>query len=155
MDTEKQRQRRRDDAENGNARSEQLNTCGAYRVTNQQSLACLSGSECGRPGWFLDMNMFDEPSVKISLHCVRAMRWVLFRVNFRPMQEIKAKYGGGRIFDTGPFLARLRYTISHQGLLQPLQVMAMQKRKNPSTQHGLVHSSKSGTNAWNKVRRLQ
>jgi len=50
MDTEKQRQRRRDDArltESGNARSEQLNTRGAYsnRVANQRSLACLSGSE--------------------------------------------------------------------------------------------------------------
>ena len=58
MDTEKQRQRRRDDArltESGNARSEQLNTHGAYRVANQQSLACLSGSERQRPGWFLDM----------------------------------------------------------------------------------------------------
>ena len=32
-----------------------LNTRGAYRVTNQQSLACLSGSEHRRPGWFLDM----------------------------------------------------------------------------------------------------
>jgi len=45
MDTEKQRQRRRDDArltESGNARSEQLNTRGAYSVANQQSLACLS-----------------------------------------------------------------------------------------------------------------
>jgi len=60
MDTEKQRQCRRDDArltESGNARSEQLNTRGAYRVTNQQSLACLSGSERRRPGWFLDMNI--------------------------------------------------------------------------------------------------
>ena len=65
MDTEKQRQRRRDDAENGNARSEQLNTRGAYRVANQQSLACLSGSERRRPGWFLDMNLSDESSVKI------------------------------------------------------------------------------------------
>jgi len=49
MDTEKQRQRRRDDArltEGGNARSEQLNTRSPYRVANrQQSLACLSGSE--------------------------------------------------------------------------------------------------------------
>jgi len=44
----KQRQRRRDDArltESGNARSEQLSTRGAYRVANQQHLACLSGSE--------------------------------------------------------------------------------------------------------------
>ena len=58
MDTEKQRQRRRDDVrltEGGNARSEQLNTRSAYRVANQQSLACLSGSERRRPGWFLDM----------------------------------------------------------------------------------------------------
>jgi len=58
MDTEKQKQHRRDDArltESGNARSEQLNTRGAYRVANKQSLACLSGSERPRPGWFLDM----------------------------------------------------------------------------------------------------
>ena len=58
MDTEKQRQRRRDDArltESGNARNEQLNTRGAYRVANQQSMACLSGSERRRLGWFLDM----------------------------------------------------------------------------------------------------
>ena len=58
MDTKKQRQRRRDDArltKSGNARREQLNTRGAYRVANQQSLACLSGSEHRRPGWFLDM----------------------------------------------------------------------------------------------------
>ena len=58
MDTEKQRQRRRDDArltESGNARSEQLSTRGAYSVANEQSSACLSGSERRRPGWFLDM----------------------------------------------------------------------------------------------------
>ena len=58
MDTEKQRQHRRDDVrltESGNARSEQLNTRGAYRVANQQSLACVSGSERRRPSWFLDM----------------------------------------------------------------------------------------------------
>jgi len=58
QDTEKQRQRRRNNArltESGNARSEQLNTRAAYRVANQQSLACLSGSERRRPGWFLDM----------------------------------------------------------------------------------------------------
>jgi len=57
MDTEKQRQRRRDDArltECGNARSEQLNTHGSCRVANQQSLVCLSGSERRRPGWFLN-----------------------------------------------------------------------------------------------------
>ena len=58
MDTEKQGQCRRDYArltEDRNARSEQLNTRSAYRVANQQSLACLSGSEHQRPGWFLDM----------------------------------------------------------------------------------------------------
>jgi len=58
MDTEKQRQRRCNDArltESGNVRSEQLTTRGAYRVANQQSLACLSGSECRRHSWFLDM----------------------------------------------------------------------------------------------------
>jgi len=69
MDTENlQRQRRRDDArltESRNAISEQLNTRGAYRVANQQSLACLSGSERRKPGLFLDMNLFDESSVKI------------------------------------------------------------------------------------------
>jgi len=40
MDTKKQRQRRCDDArltESKNARNEQLNTRGAYRVANQQS----------------------------------------------------------------------------------------------------------------------
>ena len=68
MDTKKQRQRRRDNArlnESGNARSEQLNTRGAYIVANQQSFACLSGLERQRPSWFLDMNLFDESSVKI------------------------------------------------------------------------------------------
>ena len=66
MDTE--RQRRHDDVrltESGNARSEQLNTRGAYRVANQQNLACLSGSERRRPGWILDMNLLDESSAKI------------------------------------------------------------------------------------------
>jgi len=68
MDTKKQRQRRRDDTrltESGNARSEQLNTRGTYSVANQQNLACLSGSERRRSGWFLDMNLFDESSAKI------------------------------------------------------------------------------------------
>ena len=60
MDTEKQRQRRHDDVrltESGNTRSKQLNTHGAYTVAsaNQQSLACLSGSQRRRPCWFIDM----------------------------------------------------------------------------------------------------
>ena len=96
MDTEKQRQCRRDDAsltgtESGNARSEQLNTRGAYRVANQQSLACLSGSERRRPSWFLDMKY---QTCSRSLHRARSMGWALFRVNFRPLQEIKAKLWG-------------------------------------------------------------
>ena len=47
--------RRREAERERNTRSEQLNTRGAYRVANQQSLACLSGSERRSPGWFLDM----------------------------------------------------------------------------------------------------
>ena len=39
----------------------------------------------------------------------RSIGWALFGVNFRPLQEIEAIMGGGRIFDTGPFFARLRY----------------------------------------------
>ena len=114
MDTEKQRQRRRNDArltESGNARSDQLNTCGAYRVANQQSLACLSGSEHRRRGWFLDMNLFDESSVKIFT--AQGQRG---GVNFRPLQEIKAKYGDGRRFNTGTLFARLRQLHMHRKL---------------------------------------
>jgi len=71
MDTEKQRQRRRgwrrkaDRERNARTCGEQLNTRGAYRVANQQNLACLSGSERRRSGWFLDMNLFNESSAKI------------------------------------------------------------------------------------------
>ena len=36
---------------------------------------------------------------------------MLYGVNFRPLQEIEAIMGGGRIFDTGPFFARLRYIL--------------------------------------------
>ena len=36
--------------------------------------------------------------------------WALFGVNFRPLQEIEAIMGGGRIFDTRPFFARQRYS---------------------------------------------
>ena len=35
-----------------------------------------------------------------------------FGVNFRPLQEIEAIMGGGQIFDTGPFFARLRYMLT-------------------------------------------
>ena len=38
--------------------------------------------------------------------------WALFGVNFRPLPEIEAIMGGGRIFDTGPFFVRLRYFVS-------------------------------------------
>ena len=73
MDTEKQGQHRCDYArltEGGNARSEQLNTRSAYRVANQQSLACLSGSERRRPGWFLDMK-YQTCSLWINLVLLR------------------------------------------------------------------------------------
>ena len=39
----------------------------------------------------------------------RSIGWALFGVNFRPLQKIEAIMGDGRIFDTGPFFARLRY----------------------------------------------
>ena len=71
MDTEKQRQCRRDNVrltESGNAWSEQLNTRGAYRAANQHSLACLSGSERRRPGWFLDMK-YPTCSVWYTYYC--------------------------------------------------------------------------------------
>ena len=60
MDTEKQRQRRRDDArlaEGGNARSEQLLMVHTESLTNREWLPgeLLSGSERRRPSWFLDM----------------------------------------------------------------------------------------------------
>ena len=62
MDTEKQRQRRRDNArltKSGNARSEQLLVVpSAYRVANQQRMAARRALEwigASKPGWFLDM----------------------------------------------------------------------------------------------------
>ena len=52
---------------------------------------------------------------KLTLHmlqsktfCKRSIGWALFGVNFRPLQEIEAIMGSGRIFDTGPFFTRLR-----------------------------------------------
>jgi len=56
MDTEKQRQRRLDDArltESGNARSEQLNTRGAYRLslTNRVWLALVDQNVEGQAGF--------------------------------------------------------------------------------------------------------
>jgi len=83
MNTEKQRQRRHDDArltESGNARSEQLNTRGAYRVANQQSLV---------PEWIrtskaqlvfryeLVRRVFSENHHRAR---ARSTRWALFRV---------------------------------------------------------------------------
>jgi len=77
MDTEKRGQRRRDDArltESGNARSEQLNTRGAYRVANQQSLAYLSGSERRRTGWFLDMKY----QTCFSSRCMLELKFAIY-----------------------------------------------------------------------------
>jgi len=60
MDTEKQRQHRRDNMrliECGNARSEQLLVVPTESLTNREWLPgeLLNGLECQRPGWFLDM----------------------------------------------------------------------------------------------------
>ena len=60
MDTEKQRQHRRDDkrlTESRNARSEQLLMMPTESLTNREWLprGLLSGSKCRRPGWFLDL----------------------------------------------------------------------------------------------------
>ena len=45
----------------------------------------------------------------LKTFCTRSIGWALYGVNFRPLQEIEAIMGGGRIFDTGPFFARLQY----------------------------------------------
>ena len=60
MDTEKQKQRGRNDVrliESGNARSEQLLVVPTESLTNREWLPgeLLSGSEHRRPSWFLDM----------------------------------------------------------------------------------------------------
>jgi len=60
MDTEKQRQRRCDDArltESRNARNKQLLVMTTGLLTNRERLPgeLLSGSEHQRPGWFLEM----------------------------------------------------------------------------------------------------
>ena len=60
MDTEKQRQRRRNDArltESGNARSKQLLMMPTESLTSREWLPgeLLSGSERQRTSWFLDM----------------------------------------------------------------------------------------------------
>jgi len=61
MDTEKQRQRRHNDArltESGNARSEQLLVMPTESLTNGELMAArraLDGSEHQRSGWILDM----------------------------------------------------------------------------------------------------
>jgi len=79
MDAEKHRQRRRDDTrltESGNARSEQLATCDAYRVANQQRWLpgeLLSGSQRRRPGWLLDMKYqtcYNDGRIQTSIFIV-------------------------------------------------------------------------------------
>ena len=60
MDTEKQRQRRRDEArltKSGNARTEQLLVVPTELLTNREWLPgeLFNGSERQRPSWFLDM----------------------------------------------------------------------------------------------------
>ena len=46
--------------------------------------------------------------VEFKTFRMRSIGWVLFGANFRPLQEIKAIMGGGQIFDSGPFFARLQ-----------------------------------------------
>ena len=50
--------------------------------------------------------------VLLKLHAKLAPGWALIRVKFDPMQEIGPKVGGGRSIVSGPFIARLQYTIS-------------------------------------------
>jgi len=66
METEKQRQCRRDNArliESGNARSEQLLRMPAELLTNREWLpgVLLCGSKHRRPGWTLDMKYQTSP----------------------------------------------------------------------------------------------
>ena len=61
MDTEKQGQYRCDNVrltDSGNARREQLLMMPTELLINREWLSgeLLSGSECRRPGWFLEMN---------------------------------------------------------------------------------------------------
>ena len=53
----------------------------------------------------------------------RSIGWALFGVNFRPLQEIEAIMGGERIFDTGPFFARL--TVNRKVLFTNTKKMIM------------------------------
>ena len=74
MDTEKQRQRRRDDArltESGNGRTEQLLVVPTESLTNREWLPgeLLNGSERRRPGWFLDMK-YHSPTVNCDFTSV-------------------------------------------------------------------------------------
>ena len=77
MDTEKQRQRGRDDAkltESGNTRTEQLLVVPTESLTNREWLPgeLLNGSEHRRPGWFLDMKYqtcFAAIELRVVLPC--------------------------------------------------------------------------------------
>ena len=85
MDTMKQRQHRRDNArltESGNARSEQLNTRGAYRVANQPSLACLSGSELKGPAGPKITLWFSRLYVCIYIYICMCVRTYHVRNNY-------------------------------------------------------------------------
>ena len=68
------------------------------------------------PQWLLDIVLVPIShhflrNYRLTLHHVlhlktfhtRSIGWALFGVNFKPLQEIEAVMGGGRIFDTGPF----------------------------------------------------
>ena len=71
MDTEKQRQLRRDGArltESENTRSEQLLVVPTELLTNRKWLPgeLLNGLECRRPGWFLDMKYQTSTLIQVS-----------------------------------------------------------------------------------------
>ena len=75
MDIKKQRQCRRDDTrltKSGNARSEQLLVMPTESLTNREWLLgeLLSGLECRRAGWFLDMK-YQTCYTEYARNCVR------------------------------------------------------------------------------------
>jgi len=79
MDTEKQRQRRRDDArltEGGNARSEQLNTRSAYRVANHQSLAWIRTSKARL------VFRYEISDLLLHKHTINRYAWTVYLLFF-------------------------------------------------------------------------
>ena len=91
MDTEKQRQRRRDNArltESGNARSEQLLVIPMESISKIELLPgeLLSGPECQSSGWFLDIN-YQTCSVTSWFYCMQACSTALSQEQDNPRLE--------------------------------------------------------------------